>query len=44
MKDKVTTTVIIATICLIVWTIMSKYIGFETTVLCALALIYGSQK
>lgn len=44
MKDKTIRNIIIAVLCFIGWTVLSKYLGFERTVLIALATIYGTQK
>jgi hypothetical protein len=44
MKDKTVVNIIMVVICFTVWTILSKYVGFESTVLIALATIYVTQK
>lgn len=44
MKEKIIKTVIIGSVCTLVWTILSKFIGFESTVIIALAAIYGNQE
>jgi hypothetical protein len=44
MKNKLITTVLTTIICIIVWNIMHRYIGFKPTVIMALAIIYGNQK
>lgn len=44
MKNRTLKTVIIGAMMLVLWMIASEYIGFETTVLVALATIYGYQQ
>ena len=44
MKKETIINIIIALFCFTAWTILSRFLGFETTVLIALATIYGMQK
>lgn len=44
MKNKTTSTLLVSIFFVIFWTILSKYIGFESVVIVALACIYGRQK
>lgn len=44
MKDRILKTVIVGFLYVLGWTILSKFIGFENTVIIALATIYGNQK
>lgn len=39
---KILRKIILGTFVLILWNILSKYIGFESTVILALATIYGT--
>ena len=44
MKERVITIVIVASITIVGWTVLKSMVGFETTVLVALATIFASQK
>ncbi len=44
MKDRILKTVIVGSFCVLGWTVLSKFIGFESTVIIALATIYVNQK
>jgi len=44
MKREVIKIVILASVIVAVWTILKSIVGFETTVIVALATIFASQK